>query len=61
MIEVNISDLSLWVVVSVYGFYCTSLRVLIEMRNSKNLFDVISSNNYEMSEYYCNAIVANMW
>lgn len=40
--------------VSVYGFYCISLRVLIEMRNSKNLFDVILLNNYEMSEYYCN-------
>lgn len=36
-------------------FLLHKLRVLIEMRNSKNLFDVISSNNYEMSEYYCNA------
>lgn len=36
-------------------FLLHKLRVLIEMHNSKNLFDVISSNNYEMSEYYCNA------
>lgn len=38
-------------------FLLHKLRVLIEMSNSnlKNLFDVISSNNYEMSEYYCNA------
>lgn len=36
-------------------FLLHKLRVLIEMRNSKNLFDVISSNNYEMSEYYCYA------
>lgn len=36
-------------------FLLPKLRVLIEMRNSKNLFDVISSNNYDMSEYYCNA------
>lgn len=35
-------------------FLLYKLRVLIEMCNSKNLFDVILLNNYEMSEYYCN-------
>lgn len=35
-------------------FLLYKLWVLIEMCNSKNLFDVILLNNYEMSEYYCN-------
>lgn len=37
-------------------FLLHKLRVLIEMRNSKDLFNVISLyHQIIMSEYYCNA------